>query len=660
MKTTFNCLFLDIETNSSIDIKHGLKAYTSCPDFKVLCGVIYDQAVDMTLVFDKTSKENIKNINRYISDAGKSSPVHVVAHNVAFEATCLKFSRSVKAIDTALLSRMIGGPSSLEECSKLYLKKNLKNTEGWKLGLLCSGPYSSYNQSEAFKNLVEYCKSDVDIMVQLFKRLSSIFNEFDSSVFDENRFLMDTVNIYNKGFRVDTKYSQFLMLAAQTAKERSEAYFNKIDLNPRSNKQLLEYVKCKFGDNLLRLFCSNLEEVLNDSKNPKYSFSEQQIKRAGREAKRIGNSELVDFCNRKLLVLPSIMNKFKDLKENPRFQNGKFYSSIQHFGTATGRLASHDGFNILNFPRGSRKELIEKKDIKYFQKEPLTEVKKTLRSSMRGAIIPDKGHKFLIADFSSIEPRLVSYFTGSELEGAYDPIGKTAFGKDFNEDVRTIVKIAVMSIFFGKGFGAVCEDVRNMFYAIEKDPSLETIKQKANHIISQTHQTWPKVSELEEHLEANFKTQPSNNKRYSLCSIQPKKDFLFPYATLNTELFGSMKRLRCNQTLEPVKYLKSLERLCPVKLNKKTGRINRFCYLAAFIQGTAGFIHKNFRSLLLDNNVDVIFDVHDETDSQFPIKHEKETVEKFENLSSEFCDIYRKKAGLELKINYKIARSYEK
>lgn len=168
-------LYLDIETDSPVDLKtYGVLPYSTHPDFRILCGVIYDESIDSNVVFKRDPKSNFFHIRDYVAT---KKDFKLVAHNASFEMTCLKLLEANWHC-TAMLSRVLSGPSDLATCSKLWLKKDLKNVEGWKLTKACSGP--DYLESDVFKQLVQYCKDDVKITVALFKRLSEILgiNDF--------------------------------------------------------------------------------------------------------------------------------------------------------------------------------------------------------------------------------------------------------------------------------------------------------------------------------------------------------------------------------------------------------------------------------------------------------------------------------------------------
>ena len=165
----------DIETDSPINLpRFGPTEYSRHPDFRVLCGVIKCSDSKEFEVFNKDSKTNYTKLRIRLVELYEKG-YYLTAHNASFERACLRLAR-FPLVCTAQLSRVLGGPSSLADCSRLWLRQDLKNSEGWKLGKLCVGDYL---ESKAFKELVSYNIDDVKITEKLLNRLRVILGDDD-------------------------------------------------------------------------------------------------------------------------------------------------------------------------------------------------------------------------------------------------------------------------------------------------------------------------------------------------------------------------------------------------------------------------------------------------------------------------------------------------
>ena len=163
MTATSKPAFVDIETYSDIDLNsQGLHAYIHHPSFKILCGVIKHGTE--TSVFAKGGEDNLKQIRLKLNTLFHEG-VDIYAWNSTFEMACLNFT-PIKCLK--VVSKSVGGAGSLSDASKMYLKEDLKDTDAWKDGLLCSGDYDEYKDKSFFKALVKYCEKDVILTEKIY------------------------------------------------------------------------------------------------------------------------------------------------------------------------------------------------------------------------------------------------------------------------------------------------------------------------------------------------------------------------------------------------------------------------------------------------------------------------------------------------------------
>lgn len=430
-------LSIDIETRSSVDIsKAGLYKYAQSPDFGVLLFAYKVDKEDVKII-DLACGEHIpQKIFDMLRDPGAIKH----AYNAAFEWYCLNQVGYETPIDqwrctmmhglycgyTAGLGatgKAIGLP---EDKRKMAVGKALiryfcvpckptKSNGGrtWNL------PKHAPEKWELFK---EYCIQDVVTENEILKRLSL----FPVPEEEEKLWQMD-IRMNAFGVRVDEELIEGALAidSVSTQKLTDEA----IDLsgldNPNSGIQVLDWLRMQ-GVELPNLQKATVEETLQ--------------------------TELPDNA-RRLLEIRQQMGKTSIKKyvamDTAKGVDGRVRGLTQFYGAnRTGRWAGRL-VQLQNLPRNYLKTLdIARNLVKQKNYEGVrmiySNVPDTLSQLIRTAFIPSEGHKFVVADFSAIEARVIAWLAGeqwvNEVFATHGKIYEATASQMFHVPVERIAK----------------------------------------------------------------------------------------------------------------------------------------------------------------------------------------------------------------------------
>lgn len=405
-------LSIDIETYSSVDIKRsGLYKYVQSEDFQVML-FAYSADGGEVQVIDLMNGENIP---FDIKAAALSPDVVKHAYNAAFEWYCLskyfKVSNPVLWLSqwrcTMVHGLYCGYPGSLssvgaalglsEDKKKMSVGKHLidifckpcKTTKsnGNRIRTL---PHHEPEKWELFK---EYCKQDVVTEMETEKILS--YWKVPDDV--QKQWELDII-INSYGAAVDMELVKGALYCSETITdklmERGRAITG-LD-NPRSDAQLKGWAEKILGTKIKSLDKKNLAALLE--------------------------TELPDDV-RKMLNIRKELGKTSVTKyramENAVCDDGRVRGLLQFYGAnRTGRWAGRH-VQVQNLPRNYlenlslARELVKKKDVRGL-KLLFGSVPDTLSQLIRTAFVPSVGNKFVVADFSAIEARVIAWLAGEE------------------------------------------------------------------------------------------------------------------------------------------------------------------------------------------------------------------------------------------------------
>ena len=432
-------LSIDIETRSSVEIgKAGLYKYAQSPDFGILL-LAYSLDDAPVAIVDLTAGEKVPgDVLEALLDA--RTVKH--AYNAAFEWYCLNRMGCTTPLEqwkctmahglycgyTAGLDatgKAIGLP---QDKQKLAVGKALiryfctpcKPTKsnggrGWNL------PKHAPEKWELFK---DYCKQDVVTEKEILRRLEL----FPMPAEEEKLWQMDVrMNAY--GVRVD----RGLIAGALAVNKRSEEGLTGQAVaitglsNPNSPVQLLKWLE-KQGTALPDLRKETVAEAL-----------------AGPDSLTEDVRQVLEI--RQQLGKTSI--KKYEAMEAACCSDERVRGLTQYYGAnRTGRWAGRM-VQMQNLPRNYLKTLdYARKLVKAGNYEGVKalygNVPDTLSQLIRTAFIPSDGHKFVVADFSAIEARVIAWLAGeqwvNEVFATHGKIYEATASQMFGAPVEKIVK----------------------------------------------------------------------------------------------------------------------------------------------------------------------------------------------------------------------------
>ena len=466
---------IDIETRSDKDIsKCGVYAYTDTPYFDIL---LFAYSIDgqPVQVMDTANGEEIpENVLAALADEN----VVKRAFNCNFERVCLsKYLREnypqyfqSYSIDedtvgdflnpeswhcSKIHARTLGLPSSLAEVGKVLGIEQQKMTEGKALVKFFCVPYDTVDGVPQFHNPKDYPdkweifkaynKRDVEAELEIDRRLS----RFPVPDFLWKEFYLDQ-EINDRGILVDMQLADKAIGLDAKAKEELTAEVQKLTgvENPNSVYQLLDWLETQ-GYKSDSLGKAQVQELIKTAKEPVKSVLQMRLQ-----------------------LSKSSVKKYTAMK-NTACSDNRARGMFSFYGASrTGRWAGRN-VQLQNLPQNHLPDLSEARElVKYGSFEDIQmlydDVPDTLSQLIRTAFIPRQGMKFIVADFSAIEARVIAWLAGEEWrmkafangEDIYCASASKMFGVPVvkhgeNGHLRQKGKISELACGFGGSVGAM-------------------------------------------------------------------------------------------------------------------------------------------------------------------------------------------------------------
>ena len=402
-------LSIDIESFSSVNLqKSGVYKYASSDDFEILLfGYSVDggdvQVVDLALG---------EEIPQEVLDALKDDEVIKWAFNASFERICLSAFLSMPVGEylnpkswrcSMIWSATLGLPLSLEGVGAVLGLEKQKLTEGKNLikyfCVPCAATKANGGRTrnlpkhdmEKWNSFKAYNLRDVETEMGIQQKLAgfSVPNE----IWDEYH-LNEEIN--DRGIGIDMVFVE-----------------GAIAVDDKSKK--------------------NLTETIQDMTNLDNPNSVQQMKNYlaenGLEMESLGKKEVAGI----LKVAPEHLREVLSLRQQLAKSSVKKYTAMQNAVCSDGRArgmfqfygANRTGrfsgrlIQLQNLPQNHMFDLAEARAIvrsgDYEVMDMLYEdIPDTLSQLIRTAFVPQNGRKFIVADFSAIEARVLSWLAGEK------------------------------------------------------------------------------------------------------------------------------------------------------------------------------------------------------------------------------------------------------
>ncbi len=453
-------LNIDLETRSGADIsKSGVYRYAEDKDFDILLfGVSVNQGP--VEVYDLASGEQIP---EEILQALTDEKVIKYAYNAAFERVCLSawLRKSgtwgtvphVPFLDpsswrcTLVLAAYNGLPIGLESTGAALGLEKQKLKEGKDLiRYFCVPPFHTPDEAPDKWSLFKaYNKRDVEVEMQIQQRL--INYPVPEEVW--RQYALDQ-EINDRGIRIDRQLVESaLQIDAVTKAALTQKLTEKTGLdNPNSVVQMKDFLKS-----------SGLETV---------TLGKKEV----REMLKTAPDNLKEILSLRLQLAKSSVRKYEAM-QNAVCKDGRCRGMFQFYGAVrSGRWAGRL-IQLQNLPQNHMNDLSPAREfVRSLDYETLDmlydNIPQVLSELIRTAFIPEEGKKFIVADFSAIEARVLSYLAGETWRSevfknggdiycaSAEKMFKVPVEKDGqNKELRQKGKIAELALGYGGSVGAL-------------------------------------------------------------------------------------------------------------------------------------------------------------------------------------------------------------
>lgn len=465
-------LYLDFETFSEADLKKvGSYAYAEHPTTEVLiCTYAFDD--EPVQVWDCTDGSDMPgDLHRALRRLVKpNSRIKMVWHNGGlFDRLIMKhcwgFDIPVSnTIDTMIWAFRHALPGSLDAlCEVLGVSAdNAKDKRGKALIQRFSKPtpknykirrYTAETHQDEWALFIKYAVSDITAMREVFHKLP----RWGNSEFEDRVLELDQV-INDRGFKVDVALAE----AAIEAVEKHKA-------------QLQEEAQRKYGGSLTgKDFLPILRELA-----PAHRIHNAQKSTLN---DLLADDDLPDDA-RTIIEMRLGAASTASTKYNPlllgRSSDDRRRGCLQYGGAKRTLRWAGKGFQPQNLARGYYHDDELDKGISALLKgraHRRFDVAKLTASTVRSCIIPEAGHKFVVADYSNVEGRGLAWLAGEEtaldtFRAGLDIYCVTAgkmFGMDPDDikknfkEIRQIGKACELGLGYEGGVGAFVTFAKNL------------------------------------------------------------------------------------------------------------------------------------------------------------------------------------------------------
>ena len=414
-------MVIDLETRSNRDIKKcGVYAYADSPFFKIL---LFSVSIDggKVQLFDLANGDKIP---AEILKALTDETVIKKSHNVNFERVCLSkylrtnypryftgYSTNEDTVGdyldphgwycTMVHCRYLGLPSSLADVGKVLKLEEQKMTEGKGLIRYFCIPYDTVNGIPLF-----HSRKDAPKKWELFKTYNIRDVETEMAIEEKiknfpvpdniwTEFFLDQ-EINDRGIRVDMDVVRNAIRIDEVTRENLTAEMQDLTAldNPNSVQQMKEWL-AHHGLEVDSLGKKEVQELLKTAPQglAKVLMLRQQLAKSSvRKYQAMQNA----VC--------------RDSRARGMFQ---FYGANRS-GRFSGRL-----IQLQNLPQNHLDDLAEARQLVRsgnFNALAMRydNIPDVLSQLIRTAFVPRDGYKFIVADFSAIEARVIAHIAGEK------------------------------------------------------------------------------------------------------------------------------------------------------------------------------------------------------------------------------------------------------
>ena len=483
-------LSIDLETFSDVDlIKCGVYAYADSPAFEVLL-FAYSFDGGETRVIDLAQGEELPG---EVAEAVFDGSVVKTAFNANFERTCLSkyFGRYLPPESwhcSAVQAAVLALPRSLEDVGAVLGLDERKMKEGKELiryfcvpckptkangGRRRNLPCHAPEKWELFK---AYCMRDVDVEKAIRRKLC----KFPIPEGEMELYRLDQ-RINDRGVPVDMGLVRQAVKCERLHKEvvTKRAY----ELTGLENPNSVAQLKGWLGENGVE--------------------AENLSRKAVAELIEESDGEVEELLRLRLLMAKTSVKKYEAM-ERSVCSDGRVHGLLQFYGAnRTGRWAGRL-VQVQNLPQNHIEDLeLARRLVREGRFEDVEmlydSTPKVLSELIRTAFVPEPGCRFVVADFSAIEARVLAWLAGErwrlEVFSSHGKIYEASASAMFHVPIGEVTKgsslrqkgkIAELGLGYGGAAGAlVSMGALDMGLSEDDLPSLVAAWRRANPHITQ-------------------------------------------------------------------------------------------------------------------------------------------------------------------------------
>ena len=475
----------DIESFSDVDlVKCGVYAYADSPAFEILL-FAYSFDGGETQIIDLAQGEKFP---AEVEEAIFDVSVTKTAYNANFERTCLSkhFGRYIPPESwhcSAVQAAMLALPRSLEDVGRVLGLDEQKMKEGKELiryfcvpckptkangGRTRNLPCHAPEKWELFKT---YCKRDVDVEKSIRRKL----HNFPIPEGEMELYRLDQ-RINDRGVLVDMGLVEQAIACERLHKEvvTKRAY----ELTGLENPNSVVQLKGWLGD--------------------KGMEAESLSKKAVAEMIAETDGEVEELLRLRLMLAKTSVKKYEAI-ERSACSDGRVHGMLMFYGANRSGRWSGKNVQLHNLPKNYLPDLeLARELVKQGRFEDIEllydSTPNVLSELIRTAFIPKPGCRFVVADFSAIEARVMGWLSGEEWvldvfrgDGKlYEMTASRMFGIPMSEigkgsSERAKGKVASLACQYGGSSGAlVSMGALDMGLTEEELPPLVAAWRKAN------------------------------------------------------------------------------------------------------------------------------------------------------------------------------------
>lgn len=488
MGLKFHFVTCDFETRSAQDIKAGAWLYAEHPTTDVLCFAYRLNGVTRLL-----TAYDIAQGDDQLIELTENPRMIFVAHNAAFEqaiwAEIMVKRYGYPPIpierwrDTMAKCYYYAIPGSLDAACKILNLEHKKNPNGKKLIKLLSCPnkygnfYEEWEKPEEYKELYDYCESDV----LATEGLNSALPDLPST---EQRLWFVDQRINQQGLHVDLeacyKAVEFIEIEKAALLDRFHTATG-TDLRPTQREKMKDWFKSR-GLNVPNTRKETLNAILNNG---------------GLDQDVADAITLMASANKASLAkYPAFIRRSR--------ADGLLREAFAYCGAKRTHRFAGRGVQLQNLPRPKMDSDLVISCLKAMDYDTFSsvydDVNAALSTGLRGVIVAPPGKELLVADFEQMENRVCAWLAGDEnklnrFRAGVDPYKISAsaiYGIKSDEvdiDQRFVGKVAELALQYEGGIAALAKMSKG--YDLNLEPLYFAIRGSASpYELSYTDFCW--------------------------------------------------------------------------------------------------------------------------------------------------------------------------